>query len=534
MDIHKRIRSTFLSVVILVILLLPSQYLMISKPIYFGYDVQVHIRRIEQYHRAILLGQIPPRLAPDIVRGTTYPLFVVNYHLPYLIAEPFMFVLGNATFAFKTVLTVTYILSAVLMFFALKRFGSNPASLTGAIVFAYLPYRFANLYYRGAIGECVALMFIPLVLLATNLIADRKRNALALTALSVFGLVTSHTVVFLMFVPFFYVYSIFFIKLNKKQALSTVMSYLFGIAMSSFQLLPSVFEKRFTKFDEVLSTIYSAQFINPFQLFRLPHNGVNLGTHLQAGIVSLVILILGLILIRTKNRERAFILIFLYLISIFLVSKQSFFLWNNIQFLQDFVYPWRFISLIIVISSFLAMFVVDAVRNIHLKIIFVICTIFVSIWTSRHYFLSTGVDREMDALPSLTAYNEADPIWSSSKSFGYKKEITTNNYTATNNYYSEPFYLTFDIENDSNTNVVIRRLYFPGWFLKINGQKTIPNISDGLISTNLLQSKNHIEVYFGKTNLRKFSDLLTLFAFLGIFIFQFYANKVKNFYEIKR
>lgn len=514
-------KNTPLAIVILIILLLPSQYLMISKPIYFGYDVQVHIKRIEQYHKAFLLGQIPPRLAPDIVNGTSYPLFVVNYHLPYIMAEPIMLLTKNSTLAFKLVMSTTYLASAVFMFLVLKKFGSNLASLVGAIVFAYLPYRFANLYFRGAIGESVSFMFIPLVLLGINKIVEGKKYGILLTAFSVFCLITSHTVIFLIFLPFFAAYTIFFVKIKGSQIAMILLASILGILMSSFQLLPSIFEARFLKFNEVLATIYTGQFINFFQLFRIPAVGINLGTHIQAGIMSLVFFAVGLLMLLSKNKTKVAVLIFIFIVATFLIISQSIFLWNNLPILVNFVYPWRFISLIVVCTSFLAMLVIDLIRQQYLKIAAASLLIFLTIFTSRHYFLRTGVDQELGALPTLTAYNESDPIWSNEKSFILREEFKTNSATKISNLSVSPFNINFDAESGDNSIVIIKRLYFPGWQMSVNGSRKLPEIVDGLISANLDRGKNYIQVYFKETNLRRFSNLLSvisIFAFFALYL----------------
>ena len=126
---------------------------MLMTPIYNAYDALTHIERINEFHTAVLNGQIPPRLAPTIVHGNGYPLFVVNYQLPYYFTEFFMVIKNDPVSAFKAVMSITYLLSGVFAFLLFRKFGSNLASMTGAIVFSYLPYRFANLYSRGSIGE---------------------------------------------------------------------------------------------------------------------------------------------------------------------------------------------------------------------------------------------------------------------------------------------------------------------------------------------------------------------------------------------
>lgn len=518
-------KSTFLAIVVLVMLLLPSQYLMVSKPIYFGYDVQVHIKRIEQYHKAILLGQFPPRLAPDIVNGTTYPLFIVNYHLPYLVAEPLLLLFDDAAFAFKAIMSASFILSGVFMFLALRKFGSDLASVTGAVVYSYLPYRFANLYFRGAFGESVAFMFIPLVLLGMNKITEGKKYGLLLATFAIFGLTTSHIALILMFLPFFLIYMIFFLKTNNSKLITICLSFLFAFLISSFQLLPAFLEKKYTKIGDAFYTIYSGQFVNPFQLFRIPGTGVNLGTHLQAGIISFLSLIFGLFLISTKKRLRVLGLIFLFLIAAFLTSPQSTFLWKNFSPLRDFIYPWRFISIIVICSSFIVVFAVDEIKKFRLRFVLAAAVILLTIFSSRHYFLTTGLDRQLFGLPTLTAFNEGDPIWATDKSFLPRKEIVFSREVKIDNYESSPFSIKFNANIENESDLIVRRLYFPGWQVRINGENTVPDIEDGLIKTILHKGNNLVEVFFAQTKLQKIANWLSLLSLFVFFAYLYGGSK---------
>lgn len=159
---------------ILLILILPGLFLLLKKDLYPSHDGLYHIGRIKEFHMALMERQVPPRLAPQLLDGAAYPLFVVNYQLPYYFAEFFQLATNNAVVAYKAVLAISFILSGVFAFMLFKKNGSNIASLTGAAVFTYLPYRFANLYTRGSFGESVSFMFIPLSLFALHLIKEKK------------------------------------------------------------------------------------------------------------------------------------------------------------------------------------------------------------------------------------------------------------------------------------------------------------------------------------------------------------------------
>src|SRR3990167_3192876 len=124
-------RQNLKVLIILLLLLLPTQFLMLKG--YKSLDGRIHAERINQFHETIRLGQFPVRLAPSLMEGIGYPLFVVNYQLPYYFAEPFMLVKNDAMFAYKMVMAVSYLLSGIILFFLFREVGSGFAALTGAV-----------------------------------------------------------------------------------------------------------------------------------------------------------------------------------------------------------------------------------------------------------------------------------------------------------------------------------------------------------------------------------------------------------------
>ena len=302
--------KTLISIVILIFLILPSQFLMLKG--YKSLDGRIHSARIQQFHEALSYGQFPVRLAPSILDGIGYPLFVVNYQIPYYFAEPFILLKKDPMFAYKAVMSITYLLSGILAFYAFKAAASTIPAITGAVVLSYLPYRFGDLYMRGAYGESVSFMFVPAIFLALHLIIKGHQKALILLALSIFGLISSHTVIFVMFAPLIIFYVLLILKPNKQTLKLIVIGLIWGSLLSSFQLAPAILEKHYMKFDQPLTSLYKDFFIDFYQLLRIPKAGINTGTYLQIGIISILIMILSSFLyLKKRSPNLLFFLIFL-------------------------------------------------------------------------------------------------------------------------------------------------------------------------------------------------------------------------------
>ena len=82
---------------------------------------------------------------------------------------------NNPQFAYKSVMAMSFILGGVFAFLLFKKIGSNISALTGALVFSYMPYRFGDLYMRGALGESVSVAFVPLIFLSLHKIRENNK-----------------------------------------------------------------------------------------------------------------------------------------------------------------------------------------------------------------------------------------------------------------------------------------------------------------------------------------------------------------------
>lgn len=507
-------KKQFLVLLLLLALTAPSLWLMFKNPLYASQDGLYHVSRINQFNIALQNGQIPPRLTPTIENNIGYPLFIVNYQLPYYFAEPFMLTTQDPIFAFKVVMSATFILSAVFAFFLFRNFGSNAASLTGAIFYTYLPYRFANLYDRGSLGECVALMFVPLTLFSLHQVKKKSKHSFVLLAISVFGLITSHTVIFMIFAPFLILYFLIILKPNFDDLKKTAASSLLGILLSSFQLLPSVFEKKYMTFDQTLSNLYKAHFINIYQVFRLPHPGVSLGTPFQIGLSATIVIIMSLIFIRSIKHKEVIFMLASIMLSLFIALPASSLFWQNLPLLKYILYPWRFLSVVTLASSYLAVFLVEGIKY---KKAGAILLIIITLYASRHYFLKPIQIQPNLPTANLTTQNENNTIWSNEKTFIERPLVSTAPQSDINLTIQKPFDVKAQIITKEPIDVIIRKMYFPGWILKVNGQNKPITIENGLISTNLEPGNWQIEAYFTESKLRMFADFLTLASFAVLF-----------------
>lgn len=430
-----------LSVLILLLLSLWITRDLFRPEFFQSHDALYHVVRLDQFHKSLTTGQFPVRWAPDLLNGLGYPLFVVNYHLPYYLAETFH-LLGLSLFsAIKAVFILSLSLSALTSLWLFYSWTKNKtAAILGSIFFILAPYRLANIFERGALGEAVAYIFIPLVFLGLDKL---KQGKIHLFILALSGLILSHTVVLLSFTPVFLIYALVFSKANLKLL---TLSGLITFGLTAFQMFPVIFERHYLKFDANLLTAYQDHFKSLYQLLRIPAAGVNLGTRFQVGVTHLSVIILSLVLVLKRIllakqgvslTEKLIVIVFFlvtFTLSAFLITPASQFLWDNFLPLRLILYPWRFLGVIAFATAALASLTVSSIKLLRLPVF--ISLLVLVLFTNRHYvkvdkFIPSVFPQEMLA-GNATTQNEFDPIW-------FKPETLT----------TKPDPLT--------------KLYFPGW-----------------------------------------------------------------------
>lgn len=493
---------------------------------YRSLDGLIHTQRIIQFHQALSLGQFPVRLAPSIMDEVGYPLFVVNYQLPYYAAEIFMLVNQNPVLAYKAVMSISFLLSGIFAYLLFRTFGSAPASLTGSILYTYLPYRFANLYMRGALGESVSLTFVPLILYGIHKINQRAKTGILILAISTFGLITSHTVTLILFGPFIALYIFLIIRPQTKRLITMCAGFAWGFLLAAFQISPSIFEKKYLMLDQSFGNVYKDLFVNFYQLARIPQPGINTGTYIQIGIAATLIILVGLALIVIKKSLYSLFFTAFALVSIFLVTGSSRWIWDNLPLIGYISYPYRFLSLTILCTSFLGVYLVDSTG---LKKLFSGFLIILVLYTNRHFYLFAKPNFEIQPPPNLTTQNESDTIWQNEKTLLQRPLLTSNpnsNFTIIKN---EPMDVSFQVNTTNSTEFTARKMFFPGWQLKVDNQNHPQIIKDGLISFILDPGPHNVRIFFKETVIRQLGNYVSLFSLILLIV----TLLRPNFFKIK-
>jgi len=221
-----------------------------------------HVARIANFYQSLKEGNVVPRWAANLNWGYGHPILMFLYPLPSYIASLFHFLGLSFVDSTKMVLAVSMVGSGLVMYLWLAAAFGKRAGFIGGLLYVFAPYRFVDLYVRGALGEHVAFVFPPLVLyflykMSQSISVKRLLvNSIGVTV-STALLILSHNAIAVMFLPIIGVYILYLFLFESKQrwifGLASIAALIAGFGLSAFFWIPAFFEGKYTLRDIVTS-----------------------------------------------------------------------------------------------------------------------------------------------------------------------------------------------------------------------------------------------------------------------------------------
>ncbi|RJQ25329.1 hypothetical protein C4577_06010 [Candidatus Parcubacteria bacterium] len=535
------------------------------------HDGQDHVARIANFYQSFSEGNFIPRWAANLNWGYGHPILMFLYPLPSYASSLFHFIGFSLTDSLKIVFGLSFILSGLAMYLWVRNFLGEASALIAGVFYIFAPYRFVDLYVRGAIGEHTAFIFPPLLLyFLLKLFKVKSSNSHEQyfysigIAFSLAGFILSHNAISLMFLPFIFFYVLYLsldkkIKTNssliKSQLSRLDVNYLikslsflaFGFLISSYFWVPAFFEGKYTLRDIVTKGEYANHFVNAPRLFSSVWSyGGSQDLSVQIGIIHLIGTVLSVFLAiklfhKSKKIFMLYILSLMYLlISLVLMLDQSIIIWQKVTILQKFQFPWRLLSVVVFMSSFLAAIAFYVIENKKMKkiilIIFLASVIIFNkdYWRANDYlYLSDSFFKSI--YNGTTDTGESGPKWS--VRFMEKRPNSRIEIIEGSGNIKEIFRGSTDhryiIESPvDSARVRENTLYFPGWAVFVDGKPVNVEFQDprhrGLITFYVDKGKHLVEIIFAETKLRQASNILSLISFITILVYGAHVFSLKR------
>lgn len=523
-------------------------------PGYFSHHDDLQVMRIFEMRKCLEDGQAPCRWVPDMGYGNGYPLF--NYYniLPYYIGAIFSFLVGYIMSA-KLLFAIPLILGAFSMYLLAREiFGRVPAVLA-SVLFSFAPYKALDIYVRGAVAESFALAIIPLTFyFALKLIREGGCKYLASFSISLSLFLLSHNIMALLFIPILVTFIIIFLAKEKwKRLIFVILGLSLGLGLSAFFILPAYLEKDLVQIDNLirLDLNFRAHFVTLNQLFFdrfwgygassiSPNDTISFQIgwpHWWIVIASVILFLFNLVWKRQFPGLLPLWLIIIFLLSIFMTHIRSAFIWEKIEILKFTQFPWRFLSVAIFTGSLLGAYIMQSAKESKKLLIILIGLTVILNWSyfrpEKFYFdltdqekLSGSLWEEqqkaaiLDYLPQ-TAIQPREvapniPQVVSGKATVERFENKSNRWQ-------------FQIRVNDKAALEVSVFDFPGWEVRVNGQKVDHSNKNylGRISINFDKSGDYwVAGRFKNTLIRTISNIISIFSLI-IILWIFYEKRKK-------
>lgn len=524
----KKNKYTYL--IIILLLSIPAiRYLFVDG--FYGVSDDLHIGWLYEMHRAVTSFKFPPRYVPDLSYGFGYPLFTFVYPLPFYMAEVFKLVGFSLVDSIKIIFGLSIPLSMFFMFKLLRKFLGNELSFAGSILYVYAPYRALELFVRGSIGEIVAFIFFPIIILS---VIEGKYLILAL---SFSALVLSHNILSFMFLPFL----ILLLFLVKKHLLFNLKGILLGLLISGYFWVPAIFESNLMKYDTVFNYYdhFPAirQLITPYWGYgaSVPGNYDTMSFYL--GIVGILVVFFGILMFLRNlkhfedvKKKIIFWSVITFLVSIFMMNYRSDFIWRNIPLMPYFQFPWRFLAMTTLVTP---VFLIVFSDSKYQKTIAILVSFFAIVLNFNYFKTSEYLGRQDDYYLNRYIPNTIVSEEYKKTAEEYLRLPKENQYRPDKVYpraYTDSSGVDLVINETNSLDAVItstsaqdfvfnyNKYNYPGWVAKIDGEKVdiVSGKPYGQIQFIVPSGEHQIEVKYSESGFRLVFDVVSLLTLIYV------------------
>ncbi len=496
------------------------------------HDGQDHVARIANFYQSLSEGNIVPRWAANLNWGYGHPILMFLYPLPSYVASLFHFIGFSFVDSTKLVFAAAFSVSMLAMYWwVLEAWGVWPA-FAAAVLYGFAPYRFVDLYVRGAIGEHMAYVFLPVILWGLFTLSQKNSSRWAPYAVSLGTtlLILSHNALSIMFLPIAALYALYLGVLDGRvRIMFLLQSALYvglGFLFSAFFWIPAYFEGKYTLRSIVMAGQFDNRFVPWSWFVYSPWNYGGTDTLSKSlGWAQLGVVAAAIVLWFRHRNMRVIVggTLIVLLASLSIMTSVSLPLWTHINLLQKFQFPWRFLSVSVFATALLGGLITAMTGKKQALVAIGVCLVAmigtVNMWHAHVYKILpqtffTGIYR------STTDTGESSPIWSirfmehtpSSAMSVIEGHASIQNLARTTTKH------VYHVTATQSARLLENTLYFPGWNILIDGTPVSLQFQDptyrGLMTFHVPVGDHAVIAVFTDTKLRALSAGISVASFV--------------------
>lgn len=389
---------------ILGIITICASYPLFSNTIIYGHDIKYHLGRIEGIKSGLLAGQFPVRIHSDIFGGYGYASSMFYPEL-FLYIPAILRILGvTLVTSVQVFLVLTNFMTALFMYLAAYKMSkSRQIGMISSALYVLSIYHLCDMYTRFAIGETIAMAFLPLIIYGMYELLYGDATKWNYAVIGITGALQSHILTIIFTIPLVIIVTIICIKrvCNKSRLLAIIKALAACVLLNIWFIVPFVqMMKEDINLDNLKRTVAdNALYVSQlFESFTNPTGGRNvIGTGTASVmpvhigifiIVGTVLCIYNIISHNIEKEEDKKVSGTLILFGVFTAYATTYlFPWEFLQgipLIGDIVsmvqFPWRLLAYSTVFLSMAAAYgIYYAFQNVELKKAMVAVSILASI-----------------------------------------------------------------------------------------------------------------------------------------------------------
>lgn len=523
------------------------------------HDIWFHMARIDGFAYAIKGGHFPVRINPVFLNGmgdlsaTMYPgLFM---YVPALLR-----IIGLSPLAaFEVWVLLINLATAIICYVTMQKlFCSRFMGTTVSIFYTFALYRLLDLFTRGAMGEFLAMIFLPCIILGVHELFWAEKPSAKWLAIGFWGVFNSHMLFTLVCVSACVVYGLFHLKklFTKARIIALVKAAAAVCLLSAWTLVPFLMYSRMDLFLYKIPADlqeYTMPLRDLFISFITPFKKISLSIGAIMGI-GIIVYLFGKYVFKQpffKDNEKLSRIGSACLSGglLFIFISSELFPWDMIMAnpvlapaIKSLQFPWRLLAFATILLAVVAALAVYRFYTPGKKgYVMLLCCFFAAAVFSSPY-LSSSLKPELVAISNkydttMYSYNMYENLYLViededhnsyvSRLMHMPPNIQTTYQVEISEFKRKPAGLSFsyklsgNVEDDVTAQLPI--YYYPGYTaVDENGTRMEIGMNEDhlmLLSLPAEKAEGSVNVYYKERGLFILADIVSLLSYTGLIAF---------------
>lgn len=469
---------------------------------------------LEMFSKQVVEGNPYPRWLPGTYAGFGSPTFYFYPPLTYFLGAAFSAVgiASSGIALFNAVQIAAGVLALWTSFLLLNRLGATGLrSIAGALLYAFSPYAFIDLFARSTLSEYLALAWIPLVFLGLIKILSGERQGWTLSTVGWSLLILTSIPAACCVIIGWLAMLLLSSDITAKKAAIAFTSLTMAAGSCAIYLLPAV---------GLASWIQPDRYVTHYEVnvLRAWFTGSKMGFSMLIG-VSVILIVAAYLVVRSRGRARqslpwAVLLVIAILSQLPYISD---WLYHSVQPFIVIRYPFRFTMIAMLGLAVILTSSKELYPTLILLIAFVSLALYATygiahVWNSETpatlsdlrdapEYVNKCVTRGDSELIAFTTDNQYGPLVSSKEEIGVVRAALAMEGTT----------LEDNLTITKQGWITIHQFYWPTWRATFRGQPVqLKADEDGLLSALLPAGDGRFEVHIERSNLERTAALVSL------------------------